>query len=80
MTMPEISNELKIESYLHCVKCLDEKPDDVTPVDWAETMVGWTKQGIQLWCKRHNTNVMHMDFEGHKHPANTGADYVGGKQ
>ena len=78
--MPNISNKLEIKMYLHCAKSLEEKPDDIAPVDWAKTKIGWTEQGIQLWCERHNTNVMHMDFEGQKHPANTDADYVGGKQ
>ena len=26
--------------------------------------VGWTKQGFQVWCTRHNTNVIHIDFDG----------------
>ena len=25
--------------------------------------VGWTNQGFQVWCTRHNHNVMHIDFD-----------------
>ena len=25
--------------------------------------VGWTNQGFQVWCTRHNTNVIHIDFD-----------------
>lgn len=31
---------------------------------------GWTPIGFQVWCTRHNANVVHVDFEGVKHPAN----------
>ena len=69
--MSDISNELEIAAYLHCGKCLDELPEGESPQDYARTQAGWTPQGIQVWCNRHNCNVMHMDFEGNKHPANT---------
>jgi hypothetical protein len=31
---------------------------------------GWTQLGFQVWCRNHNVNILHVDFEGHKHPAN----------
>ncbi len=66
-----ISNQNKIELYLHCGLCFDEKPADISPKDYQKIQAGWTKQGIQIWCTRHNVNIIHIDFEGHKHPANT---------
>ena len=33
--------------------------------------VAWTKWGIQVWCPEHNVNVIHIDFEGHTHIADT---------
>lgn len=30
--------------------------------------VGWTKVGIQVYCQIHRCNIMHMDFEGERHP------------
>jgi len=65
MTKP-VENE--IELYLHCKKCLEELPPEFSPREWAQLEVGWTRAGIQVWCKRHELNVMHMDFQGHKHP------------
>lgn len=62
-----IKNEIGM--YLHCKQCLVELPPDTSPREWAQLEVGWTKAGIQVWCKRHELNVIHMDFEGQKHPA-----------
>lgn len=69
----DISADLSIAVYLHCGKCLDEKPRGICPKDWSRTQVGFTKLGIQIWCSRHYVNVCHIDFEGHTHPANTSA-------
>ena len=33
--------------------------------------VGWTEWGLQVWCRRHQANVIHMDFEGEQHMATT---------
>lgn len=58
-----------IKRFFHCRKCLDEKPIDQSPRDWAQLEVGFTIAGIQVWCKRHECNVCHVDFQGYKHPA-----------
>ena len=60
----------EIEAYVHCAKCLAARPADKSPQEWASLEVGFTKLGIQVWCKRHQTNVVHIDFQGAKHPAN----------
>ncbi len=60
----------EIIQYLHCKKCFAEKPKGVSPRDWADTEVGFTELGIQLWCKRHEINIVHIDFQGQQHPAN----------
>ena len=59
----------EIVAYLHCKKCLEERPVDQTPMEWSQTQAGFTKKGIQVWCNRHDLNIIHMDFEGTKHPA-----------
>lgn len=71
--MSNIPNTLEIESFMHCGRCLSEKPDDISPRDYARVNVGFTKQGLQVWCIRHNLNIVHIDFEGRQHPANTTA-------
>ena len=77
--MGEIENTDEIEMFIHCTKCVREyKADDeinskLTPKDYADTQAGWTIRGIQIWCNRHDCNILHIDFEGTKHPANTTA-------
>ena len=66
-----ISNDLCIEQYMHCQQCLQEMPSGVSPRDWALNEVGFSEIGLQVWCRRHECNVLHIDFEGQKHPANT---------
>jgi hypothetical protein len=73
MTTDDISAKMSIVKFFHCGRCLDERPSDQSPREWARLSVGWTKQGFQVWCYRHECNVMHIDFQGHKHPANTDA-------
>ena len=66
----KIPNTNQIELFLHCKKCIQEKPKDISPSDYQSIEVGWTKLGLQAWCTRHDCNVMHIDFEGMQHPAN----------
>jgi hypothetical protein len=70
MKYRDIPNTNEIGMYFHCGKCLQERPDDQSPRDWQRIQVGMTKQGLQVWCVRHECNVIHVDFEGRKHPAN----------
>ena len=63
----------EIVLFMHCGMCIEDKPDDISPQDWARIEVGWTEKGLQVWCKRHGCNMIHMDFEGQKHPADTRA-------
>lgn len=47
-----------IEMYLHCARCLRELPAGVSPMEYARTQTGFTKDGaLQVWCNRHNVNV-----------------------
>jgi hypothetical protein len=43
----------------------------MSPRDWSSIEAGWTALGLQVWCKRHEINILHVDFEGQKHPAKT---------
>lgn len=65
-----IPNTLSVVAYCHCSRCIREMPAEVSPRDWAQLEVGFTALGLQVWCKRHDINVMHIDFEGQTHPAN----------
>ncbi len=55
-----------ISMFLHCKKCLEELPKDTSPREWVRIEAGWTKKGLQVWCVRHEINVMALDFLGQK--------------
>jgi len=69
------SNSNKITTYIHCGKCLDTllTSSDLTqsPKEYQDVSFGWTEIGLQLWCNRCDVNILHVDFEGQTHPANT---------
>lgn len=53
-----LNRKCEISSYLHCGRCLREKPKNQNPAQWARLNVGLTPDGhIQVWCERHNVNV-----------------------
>ncbi len=66
-----LSNKNCIDMYFHCGNCLQLKPEGVSPMEWARTQTGFTKEGLQVWCNRCDMNVVHIDFEEAQHPANT---------
>jgi hypothetical protein len=59
-----------IVHYMHCKECLSDRPKSVAPREWASLEVGFTALGVQVWCKRHEINVAHIDFQDQQHPAN----------
>ena len=63
-----------IGSYVHCRKCFEMKPGNISMKDFARLEVGWTELGIQVRCARHGRNLTHIDFQGFQHPANNGND------
>lgn len=68
-----IKDILSITMYMHCQQCLNELnnlSENISPQEYSNLDVGWTKQGFQVWCFRHQINVCHMDLEGKQHPAN----------
>ena len=72
--MVPVSNEKEIQVYLHCGLCINElaeSTEHISLMEYQQIEVGWTPSGIQVWCKRHNCNVLHVDFEGQQHKANT---------
>lgn len=46
-----------IKAFIHCKKCCEEKPSDVSPQEYNWTEVGKTETGFQVWCIRHNMEV-----------------------
>ncbi len=58
--------EEQIGLFFHCRKCISELPAGLSPRDYGSVEVGWTKNGFQVWCKRHEINVIHISFRGQK--------------
>ncbi len=51
----------EIHSFMWCSECL-RIPGRVQPA----LDVGWTPKGLQVWCTRHDRNVVNLDFLGQK--------------
>lgn len=60
MTIP---NTLSIHKYFNCGKCMDELPEGQSPQDYKRLDVGFTDLGLQVWCIRHDCNVVHINFD-----------------
>ena len=77
MTDTGSDDDNNIETFLHCESCYLELKNAKTEEDfsligavagesfmsYSRFEVGWTKQGFQVWCTRHSTNVIHIDFD-----------------
>ena len=59
----------EIKLFFHCRRCFEEAKGKASPADYQCIEAGWTERGFQVWCKRHDINVIHVDFEGAQHPA-----------
>ena len=58
--------ENKIFSFYHCKKCLEEKPYGISPREYANYEFGATEKGFQLWCVKHEKNILALDLLGQK--------------
>ena len=67
-----IPSENSIQAFLHCRRCVESIPKGHSPQSWSALSVGWTELGFQVWCNRHDINILHVDFEGQVHPAEQG--------
>jgi hypothetical protein len=71
-TLPVEALALSVTGYIACTKCADEveKLDPPQSLqDYAQLDVGFTDWGLQVWCRRHKANIVHIDFQGHQLPA-----------
>jgi len=64
MKKKKVKNE--IEAFIHCGQCLDSLPVGQSPQDYSRLELGYTKKGVQVWCIRHNRNVIHLDLSAMK--------------
>ena len=66
LIMQHTTKRSSIEIYFHCRECLKELPEELSPDEYSNSQAGWTKKGIQVWCNRHELNIIHLDFLGQK--------------
>ena len=76
-----MGNGNEIENLIQCSFCVAELPEEfdedvpeyskIHPQEYQKLLVGFTENGLQVWCMRHDCNVLNIDFEGIKHPRNT---------
>lgn len=70
MTLPDDLTHLLrvIREPLVCAKCAEEvargKAGDVSMREYGRLEAGFTETGLQVWCTRHDVNVVHVDFGG----------------
>ena len=59
-----------IEQNIICSKCETEfllgSTDSRSLQDDSRLDIGFTSIGVQVWCRRHDANVVHIDFAGQK--------------
>ena len=71
-TLPLEALSLSIIQYARVFKCADELAALSPPQslqDYAAIDVGFTDYGIQVWCRAISANIVHIDFQGAKMPA-----------
>lgn len=70
----------EIRAFYNCGICVMEfkkllaenspKVVGMSSSEYSQLEVGSTVYGFQVWCRRHEVNVIHADFEGKKITAN----------
>ena len=57
-----------IEQNIICSKCETEfllgSTDSRSLQDYSRLDIGFTSIGVQVWCRRHDANVVPIDFAG----------------
>lgn len=69
MTTTDLTSDNEINAFFHCSSCLPFRPDNQSPREWSRIEAGWTKLGLQIWCRRCEKNICNIDFQGQQHPA-----------
>ena len=60
----------QIRQHVISAKCEEEfqtgSTDSSSLQNYTKLDVGFTDIGIQVWCRRHDANVVHINFNGQK--------------
>jgi len=55
--------KLQVKLFFNCQKCFDQLPVGQSMHEYSRTQAGFTDEGIQVWCNRHNCEVVHLKYE-----------------
>lgn len=69
----QLPNTFGIKHVLECKRCVETCPHGTLLQDYLRVTVGLTAFGMQVWCVRHQCNVIHVDFRGARLPVNSTA-------
>ena len=50
----------EIHTFFQCAACMREKPASQSPQNFMRLNVGLTSEGLQVWCVRHDINVVKL--------------------
>lgn len=57
--MDSRQNSPKINGhFVHCKQCLSSLPLDTSPSEYQSIEVSFTGDRVQVWCKRHQCNMV----------------------
>lgn len=59
MTQPAPTKN-EIHTFFQCVACIREKPPSQSPKNFMRLNVGIGPDGLQVWCVRHDINVVKL--------------------
>lgn len=63
---PDDHPQYRLGTIFQCRACHPQIPVGKSAREYMHLEVGWTQAGLQVWCKRCERDVVHLDFEGRK--------------
>lgn len=73
VTQKDLPNTWQIKHVLECKRCTESCPAGTPLQDYVRVSVGLTPYGLQVWCARHQANIVHIDFRGQRLKVNATA-------
>ena len=49
--------------FIHCMKCLRQRPAGQSPAEWARLNVSLSAKGLEVWCVRHAIKIDAYEFK-----------------
>jgi len=59
---PEGTLYASVKRWVHCKHCVEERPEGVSPAEYAALSVGVSWHGLLVWCRRHQVPVIYAPY------------------